>query len=370
MIKCICTTKANKDCKWCHGEEKISAETAEDLLFESVEHLNIDYIKYLLDKGVDINIRNSEGETPLIIALKHGQNRLSGGNIIELTKLLIKSGAEINVEDENGYTPLLYAVKGNSNGSDCTIVGPFEWRLEMEPHYWDTKLTLIKTLLQQGVKVSYGKHNPLKFAIQYADFEVFELLYNNGAKISKELLDISVIDGTGPMIEYILDKLPSEQINWLHLIESAIVIDGMRLSSIIPRLIKLMIEKGGDINQRGNDGLSLLDILIIGDYPKGVEILLNHNVNVNYILKYKGKEHTPLSLINPPPSYSSVDSSKLMEIFEDKQITNSDNIDEFEITLDMDTPPFVEEEELDELFGLKEKEDNKVNQDLILEDLF
>ena len=50
----------------------------------------------MLDAGVPVNMRTSEGETLLILASKHGHP--------ETVRLLLEKGADRDAEDSNGNT--------------------------------------------------------------------------------------------------------------------------------------------------------------------------------------------------------------------------------------------------------------------------
>ncbi|MFL0357550.1 ankyrin repeat domain-containing protein [Erythrobacter sp. GH1-10] len=60
------------------------------------------WVRFLLQRGADPNIRNKEGVTPLQIATRLG--------FIEGVEELIKKGADIGVADSQGETPLISAV--------------------------------------------------------------------------------------------------------------------------------------------------------------------------------------------------------------------------------------------------------------------
>jgi uncharacterized protein len=67
------------------------------------ENGNLEIVKELIDKGVDLNVRNKKGKTPLILAAWNGY--------IEISKLLIENNADLNVQDENGVTALILAAR-------------------------------------------------------------------------------------------------------------------------------------------------------------------------------------------------------------------------------------------------------------------
>jgi ankyrin repeat protein len=88
----------------------------ESELFESDDNLN--EIRELLTTNFMINKEYEDNKTPLHIAASNG--------CIELTKLLIEKGAAINVKDKNGNTPLIYATFETGkillkNGADVNI---------------------------------------------------------------------------------------------------------------------------------------------------------------------------------------------------------------------------------------------------------
>lgn len=78
------------------------------LLFDAVRYLKISEIKKLLDKGADINIRNSAGRTLLIsaVSVKNFKDK-----IIDVVKLLIDNGIDLNVQTHYGDTALMKAAK-------------------------------------------------------------------------------------------------------------------------------------------------------------------------------------------------------------------------------------------------------------------
>lgn len=92
------------------------------LSLASIEYENLEMIKYLLEKGADINVKNEDGSTALMTASMYGN--------LEIIKYLIENGADINSKDNDDSTALIYASKwGNletveylvKNGADINI---------------------------------------------------------------------------------------------------------------------------------------------------------------------------------------------------------------------------------------------------------
>ncbi len=62
---------------------------------------NVEIAQLLIERGADVNIKNSEGRTALMYAAER--------NHIDYMNLLLKEGAEVNVQDYQGMTALMYA---------------------------------------------------------------------------------------------------------------------------------------------------------------------------------------------------------------------------------------------------------------------
>ena len=61
------------------------------------------YVNYLLARGADPNIRDGQGNTPLLVAVNNGAS-----SVIDL---LVKGGANVNLGNGSGETPLIRAVQ-------------------------------------------------------------------------------------------------------------------------------------------------------------------------------------------------------------------------------------------------------------------
>ena len=60
-------------------------------------------VQEFLDRGVDVNEKNPNGETPLHVAAHDNENP-------QVLRVLIKAGADVNAKNRNGWTPLDVAV--------------------------------------------------------------------------------------------------------------------------------------------------------------------------------------------------------------------------------------------------------------------
>lgn len=79
---------------------------SQEAFLDEVRMGNSEIIELFLSAGIDINARDKDGCTALIISSEKGD--------LETAELLIREGADVNIRDMGGYTALMYvAYNGN-----------------------------------------------------------------------------------------------------------------------------------------------------------------------------------------------------------------------------------------------------------------
>jgi uncharacterized protein len=76
-------------------------DAVNDMLLKAAGRGETETVKNLIDKGVDMNVKDANGQTPLMIATYK--------NDVETAKVLIAAGADVNIRDDMKNTPFLYA---------------------------------------------------------------------------------------------------------------------------------------------------------------------------------------------------------------------------------------------------------------------
>jgi ankyrin repeat protein len=78
-------------------------------LMIATDSFNVEKVKSLLDQGADPNLKNSNGDTALLLAIRwrHGEYVRT-----DIVQSLLDHGADINIQDKHGFTALIEASRG------------------------------------------------------------------------------------------------------------------------------------------------------------------------------------------------------------------------------------------------------------------
>jgi len=124
---------------WLHAK----SSTGETALHYLVIENDIEAVKFLIDKGAEVDSRDNSGSTPLMHAAQLGH--------LEMCLLLMESGADVNAKDNlMDYTPLHYAAQaGKADLLDAMLLagGRADAQGEFEEAVADVVLPRKRTLL-------------------------------------------------------------------------------------------------------------------------------------------------------------------------------------------------------------------------------
>ena len=166
---------------------------------------DVSTVKKLISAGVNPNILDPKGELMLNLAIKDKSNDV-------ISFLLNNQSTDVDISNKFGETPLMIAsIEGN--------------------------LPLVKTLVQdKKAQLDHIGWTPLHYASSRGHLEVAQFLLANGA-----IVDSMSPGNTTPLM--------------------------MAVQSGNEQLVKLLLDKGANIQLRNTNGLTALDIAVIYEKP-------------------------------------------------------------------------------------------------------
>ena len=144
-----------------HLEESNETSSGKHLLHYAVKHNHVAGVQQLINLGADVNARSGHGWTPILYALRAGQEKIF--------HLLIESGADplFEVRTPFGFVtnPLTYAVTMFAMNR--------------------IKLPVLETLINYYLGTPNWCEAPLYRAVQLGEEEIFKWLHQKGARLDR-----------------------------------------------------------------------------------------------------------------------------------------------------------------------------------------
>ncbi|KAJ6654061.1 hypothetical protein lerEdw1_007487 [Lerista edwardsae] len=219
-----------------------------------VEEENVPAFKALLEKCKDVDERNENGQTPLMLAAEQGN--------LEIVKELIKKGANCNLEDADNWTALISAAK--------------------EGH-----VAIVSELLNCNVNLEHrdmGGWTALMWACYKGCTEVAELLLDNGANPNITGLQYSVYPiiwaagrGHSRIVQLLLQS--GAKVNCSDKYGTTSLIWAARKGHL--ECVKYLLHMGADVDQEGANSMTALIVAVRGGFTDCVKEILKRNPNVN-----------------------------------------------------------------------------------------
>jgi ankyrin repeat protein len=251
------------------------------LLMQAVFYCKAETVKFLIERGADVNATNRSGATALIHA---------GGNY-EKIKLLVKSGANVNARSGLGNTPLIVTARAHGAAKSLEV------------------------LLKAGANVNatnvFGA-SALMAAAASSDLDSVKLLVKHGADVNahvrgseaaaiwgggRSALSWAAFRGDRAMVKFLLDS--GAEINSPEGFGTALMQAAWNDQN---EVAQYLLKRGADVRQKDpmND-FTALHWAAGSDRPKAdlVETLLKHGANPNeeagaQVDAFMGIPQTPL----------------------------------------------------------------------------
>ena len=198
-----------------HADNPLSM-IQEKLLLEASRD-NDQTVKDILAKGIDIETRDKNGRTALLIATRQ--------NAINVAQLLIEAGADVNAMDKINDSPYLYA------GAEG-------------------KIEILLLTLRYGADLTSVN--------RYGGTALIPAAHHGHIDIVRELLKTKI------NVDHV------NNLGWTALLEAIILGDG---GGEYIEIVRLLVDAGADVNIADTNGFSPLDHAIDAGYSKISEIL-------------------------------------------------------------------------------------------------
>jgi len=232
-----------------------------------------DAAKELLDCGADVNACGSSGVTVLLAALQNAANA-------NIARLLIDSGADVNAADGQGLTPLMTAIYADSfemmlyllnKGADVNIKNSKGWTaLDLAKQKEDRKL--IQALHRAG----NFQNADLIYAARIGDTKwLNEMIKDDGADVNGKNVDQEApllwasFNGHVRVAKILLDNgariNDTNKVGWSALM--AAVENGSE------EMVKLLLARGADVNLKIESGSTALTLAQENDNDNVVALL-------------------------------------------------------------------------------------------------
>lgn len=270
-------------------------------LFLSIQYDKMEEFKLLISQGVDINIKDSNGETPLHSSISNK----------EITKILLEKNADPNAKSKSGDTPFIYACGSGGDirvilllikyGADIKAKNNFKINgLHQAASYGN--LQVIKFLIKNDLpynELDDAGRSPLQYAVRSGHFECVEYLLNQYEKSNERIKNfdlllrdaISLSNGRNvKMISLLLHKGTASINN----INSVSDYDGGTLlhkavqygNTNSLEMLKLFLKAGVKIDTKNKYGETALQIACKAGFIPEIDYLMINGANIDQIDDY------------------------------------------------------------------------------------
>ncbi|XP_078346985.1 uncharacterized protein LOC144632255 isoform X5 [Oculina patagonica] len=313
------------------GETQSTKNEDWKLLKSAIQGGNVTIIEMVLARGLDVNSKDSNGNTPLMIAAfcgkmeavnylldkgadlsltgQYGRNSLhfasEGGNVTVIETMLSR-GLDVNSKDCYGNTPLMIAAWKRKmeavnylldKGADLSLTGQYG-RNSLHFASVGGNVTVIETMLSRGLDVnskdSYG-NTPLMIAALSGKMEAVNYLLDKGADLSltgqygRNSLHFASEGGNVTVIETMLSR--GLDVNSKDSYGDTPIMIAAFCGTM--EAVNYLLDKGADLSLTGGYGRNSLHRAAQGGNVAIIETMLSRGLDVN---SKDSKGDTPLTL--------------------------------------------------------------------------
>ena len=230
--------------------------------------------KKLIDAGADINARNKDGSTALMLATCNGED---GETVCDL---LLKAGAGINEKNNDGWTPLMWAARNSTLGVCKIMIGAGadidarkkdgSTSLMLATYNSERASAICDLLIMKGAEINVQNND--------GDTALIWAIRNSTGEVCKKLIKAgATIDTTTPRGKQMLMQAAC---------------------NAQTDVCEILINAGANVNEKGEDGVTALIFAAIAGNGDTAKLLLDAGADVNAITTANGdKKQTALDWV-------------------------------------------------------------------------
>ncbi len=301
-------------------DPELAATEEDEQLFDAVIAGDLKAIKQLISDGIELEMTNEDGLTPLVLAADRGH--------LDIVKFLIEAGAQLHhISEGNNWTALLLAAdKGHIEIAQHLIASGFNVKklggpasvhailndhndiasllLEhgVNPNFlYDDHIPLVsiladknetellKTYIDSGADLNLADNDektPVFYAVFGGNLEALILLVNNGANVHHkfgenqfDLLNRACAGQSAEIVSYLLDNGFSVENNSLD--SQACMAEACCGGQIA--IVDELVSRGLDVNNRSTNNDMALSMAVFSGHPELTEFLLSKGADIKAI---------------------------------------------------------------------------------------
>ncbi len=255
-------------------------------LIRAADNGQLEIVKFLIERGVDVDATTVDGVTPLMYASQNGYT--------EIMEYLISKGADVNATPDNNVTSLIGAVRTGhlkaaemllEAGAKVDAKDELDLTSLMHASAYDYP-EIADLLIEKGADVEAGDWfgtRPLMMAVYYDCYETTKVLVKRGA-------DLNAQDTFGFTTLMIAAQHADYDMAWLLLEEGADPslqnkggLHALALATMSrdEDIIELLLENGASINQNINYSTNALSLAKEAKSDKMEKFLLENKAHYN-----------------------------------------------------------------------------------------
>lgn len=292
------------------------------LLHRFCDEGNLEGIKKILKSKVDIDAFDQNGLTPLHLALRKGH--------VEIGRFLISKGADLLAEDLNFKTPLHYLCENGEVDVALDLYQLFSAKMTpinaIEAATQNNLVEIAKRLIDQhsdAFPYASSSNGVALFQCLMNSFpvnlKVLNYVKDKGVKIEnldpKPFIDAMVSSSDEEFIEFLWDLETSGE-GKINLFLEAVI------HKAPVENIKLLIDKGFDVNQKNIRGEFPLEVAVRAKEPdlETIKLLINSGALVESASRHDGNTPLHIAVRATPPNL------ELIQLLANKKTLSTVNI--------------------------------------------